>query len=101
VQSLGPGLVLLTRGGAGVTALTRGGTVDLPVPEVPVVDTIGAGDSYAAGILAGLADGGMLSKGAIATLGAEDVEEIHRFAAAVAAITVSRPGADPPWRSEL
>jgi fructokinase len=101
VQSLGPALVLLTRGGAGVTALTRGGTVNLPVPEVPVVDTIGAGDAYAAGILAGLADGGMLSKGAVATLGGEDVEEIHRFAAAVAAATVSRPGADPPWRSEL
>ena len=101
VQSLGSALVLLTRGEAGVTALTRGGRVDLPVPEVPVVDTIGAGDAYAAGILAGLVDRGMLSKGAVASLGADDVEEIHRLAAAVAAVTVSRRGADPPWRSEL
>ncbi len=101
VQSLGPGLVLLTRGGAGVTAVTRGGTVDLPVPEVPVVDTIGAGDAYAAGILAGLHDRHLLSKEGVAALGVEDLEAIHRFAAQVAAVTVSRPGADPPWRSEL
>ena len=82
VQSLGPGLVLLTRGGAGVTAVTRGGTVDLPVPEVPVVDTIGAGDAYAAGILAGLHDRHLLSKEGVAALGVEDLEAIHRFAAA-------------------
>lgn len=101
VQSLGPGLVLLTRGGTGVSALTRSETIDLPVPDVPVVDTIGAGDAYAAGILAGLHDRHLLSKEGVAALGVEDLEAIHRFAAAVAAVTVSRPGADPPWRSEL
>jgi fructokinase len=101
VHDLGVPLVLLTMAGAGVTAVTRGGTVDLPVPEVPVVDTIGAGDAYAAGILAGLHDLRMLSKESIASLGVDELEDIHRFAAGVAAVTVSRPGADPPWRSEL
>ena len=101
VNGLGVPLVLLTRGGAGVTAFTRSGTVDLPVPEVTVVDTIGAGDAYAAGILAGLHDRHLLSKEGVAALGGEDLEEIHRFAAQVAAVTVSRPGADPPWRREL
>ena len=82
VHGLGVPLVLLTSGGAGVTAVTRAGTVDLPVPEVPVVDTIGAGDAYAAGILAGLHDRHLLSKEGVAALGVEDLEEIHRFAAA-------------------
>jgi fructokinase len=101
VHGLGVPLVLLTRGNAGVTAVTSGGTVDLPVPEVPVVDTIGAGDAYAAGILAGLHDRHLLSKEGVAAIDGDDLEDIHRFAAAVAAVTVSRPGADSPWRREL
>ncbi len=101
VHGLGVPLVLLTRGGAGVTSLTGDAMLDLPVPEVPVVDTIGAGDAYAAGILAGLHDRHLLSKEGVAALGVEDLEAIHGFAAQVAAVTVSRPGADPPWRRDL
>jgi fructokinase len=43
----------------------------------------------------------MLSKEGVAAIDVEEVEDIHRFAAAVAGVTVSRPGADPPWRREL
>ncbi|MBA2338196.1 MAG: carbohydrate kinase [Acidimicrobiia bacterium] len=101
VHSLGAPLVMLTRGGDGVTAVTRGGAVDLAIPPVTVVDTIGAGDSYGAGMLAALHDAGLLTKPAVAALTADDARQVHDFAAAVAAITVSRAGADPPWRSEL
>ena len=101
VHGLGTPLVLLTGGADAVIAVTAEGTVDLPVPEVVVADTIGAGDSYGAGILAGLDDRGLLTKAAVAAIGHTELAEIHRFAAGVAAATVSRPGADPPRRSEL
>jgi len=101
IHRLGPSLVVLTRGADGVTAITGRGAVDLDVPEVVVADSIGAGDAYAAGLLAGLHDHGLLTKPAIAALSGGDLADIHDLAASVAAVTVSRPGADPPWRAEL
>ena len=101
VHGLGPPLVLLTAGAGAAIAVTAEGTFELPVPEVVVADTIGAGDSYGAGILAGLHDGGLLTKPAVAAIGHDQLADIHRFAAEVAGATVARPGADPPWRSEL
>jgi fructokinase len=102
--ALGPALVVVTGGRDGASALTAGGTVHLPAPVTDVVDTIGAGDSFMSGLLAGLSDLGVLGadrREALRELSASDVADVVAFAARCAAITVSRPGADPPTRDDL
>jgi len=98
----GAGAVVLTRGAAGLTAHTRGGVVEVPADEVgPLVDTIGAGDSVHAALLAWLAGRDALDRGAVARLDAQAWAEGLGVAARAAAWTVARAGAEPPWRSEL
>jgi fructokinase len=102
--ALGPALVVVTRGGDGADALSAAGRTWVPAPRTEVADTIGAGDSFMAGLLAALSDRGLLGAGrrdALRELAASDVREVVGFAAACAAITVSRPGADPPTRERL
>jgi len=97
----GPGLVVITRGPAGAVGLTPDGVrVAVEAVDVPVVDTIGAGDSFAAGLLDWLARSERLG-GRIGPMSAADVEAALRFAAGCAAVTCSRRGADPPWRREI
>ena len=69
--------------------------------QVKVADTVGAGDTFTAGLLAALSNAGLLDKKSIAAISADDLEKALGFAARAAAVTVSRPGADPPWASEL
>ncbi|MCX7792445.1 MAG: carbohydrate kinase [Chloroflexaceae bacterium] len=101
----GPTLVALTRGSAGVTVLRRRDgqveTLEVPGFSVAVADTVGAGDSFSAGLLAALAERAALTREALATLPVEDLTAALRFAAAVAALTCTRPGADPPRRAEV
>lgn len=101
----GPALVALTLGGSGVTALRRRDgqieTLHVPGFAVAVADTVGAGDSFSAGLLAALAERAALSREALATLPAAELTAALRFAAAVAALTCTRPGADPPRRAEV
>ena len=60
---VGPELVVLTAGGDGAVALPAGGQqVRRPAPQVEVVDTVGAGDAFTAGLLAALADRGALGR---------------------------------------
>jgi fructokinase len=82
----GTELVLLTRGSAGITAYRDGGEVSAPAPEVRVVDTIGAGDSAMAAVLACLHGGGEV-----------DLD----FVCTVAALACTRPGADAPTAAEV
>jgi fructokinase len=103
--TMGPGLVVVTRGGEGAVAVRSGGSV-LEVPGVPVAvaDTVGAGDTFSAVLidaLVGLGIAGAESAGALEALSDDDVHTAVRTAAAGAAVTVSRPGADPPDRAEL
>jgi fructokinase len=96
-------LVVVTRGAAGATAYTDGSAVDEPAPETTVVDTVGAGDSFMAALLAVL-DGWDLpadGPGALAALDADHVAMLLRGAMQAAALTVSRRGANPPTRQEL
>jgi fructokinase len=88
--ALGPRLVVITRGGEGADALTAEGAFHVDVPSVTVADTIGAGDSFMAGLLADVLRNGF-----------HDPAASLAFAARCAAITVSRPGANPPWSREL
>jgi fructokinase len=73
----------------------------VPAVRVPVVDTVGAGDAFSAGLLAGLAQHGVTSRAALDALYIDDLVATLRFAAAVAALTCARAGADPPRRAEV
>jgi len=98
---LGPKLILLTRGGDGATGYTLRDTVNVPTRRVEMVDTVGAGDTFNAGVLAALHEAGLLTKAAIASLSKDQIEAALTLGARAAAVTVSRAGANPPWRREL
>ncbi|MDI3403755.1 carbohydrate kinase family protein [Streptomyces cavernicola] len=99
--ALGPAAVVITRGGEGLTALTReGARIDVPGVAVDVVDTIGAGDTVNAALLHRLDEHGALG-GAGVELGGEEWRDVLGFAARAAALTCSRAGAEPPYAGEL
>jgi len=96
--ALGPTLGLLTRGPNGALVVTRTAEVAVPAPRAKVVDTIGAGDAFGGGFLAWWSERGLARD----DLGTIDLAvEATAFACLVAARTCSRPGASPPYRSEL
>ncbi|MET8581723.1 carbohydrate kinase [Streptomyces collinus] len=98
----GPSAIVLTRGGDGLTVLTRDGAEhSVPGEKVEVVDTIGAGDTVNAALLHGLAAQDALSARGLAALGPDGWRRLLRFAARAAAITCSRAGAEPPFADEL
>lgn len=99
-RALGPAVVVVTHGGRGATALTRSQVVSVLSPTVDVADTVGAGDSFMAGLVAAILQGG-LDRAALVGIGEADLTALLEFAARCAGITVTRPGADPPWLREL
>lgn len=101
-QRAGPAAVVLTSGADGLTVLTaEGDLVEVPGVRAEVADTIGAGDTVQAALLAWLHRHDALSAEAVRGLDREQWEQALRFAANAAAVTVSRPGAEPPYASEL
>lgn len=101
---MGPALVVVTKGGDGAVALTAGGDVEVKAPSAQVVDTVGAGDSFMGALIDGLWSHDLLGAGrreALRAVVPEVVSEILEQCVAVAAITVSRAGANPPRRAEL
>ncbi len=98
----GPGLVIVTHGSAGATGFLAGrAPVDVPAPQVPVADTVGAGDTFNAGVLAHLSHTECLTPAALATLSPDVLRAALAFGARVAAVTVTRVGADPPRAADL
>lgn len=98
----GPSLVILTRGGEGATGfLANGEEVQVPALKAQITDTVGAGDTFNAGVLAKLSELGQLHKSGLAALSPGLLRETLSHGARVAAITVSRAGANPPWAGEL
>jgi fructokinase len=94
----GPRAVLLTAGAESVHVLAAAGAIDVPVPRVEVVDTIGAGDSFSGGFLAWWSG----AHHTVQQLGSLDHLALAvRAAVVVAGITCTRRGADPPWLHEL
>jgi fructokinase len=102
VRALGPSLVAVTRGARGVAAYGPHGLTELPGNPVEVVDTVGAGDTFNAGLLEGLRRVGALSKQMLAT-GLDEAALVSALTLGqrAAAVTVSRAGANPPWAHEL
>jgi fructokinase len=104
-QRIGPDLVVVTMGADGAFGLSRDGT-ELTVPPVPaeVVDTIGAGDAFSAGLVDAMAEEGLLGRDGIAALAELRPAQLARLltsAGIVAALTVERPGADPPRKAQV
>ncbi len=103
LRAKGPALVVVTLGGDGALALRADDPQPYRVPGVPVhvVDTVGAGDSFNGGLLAALYERGATSREALLSMPGEQISACLSFAAAVAAITCSRAGANPPRRAEV
>jgi len=99
--TLGPKLIVITKGASGLVAYTKDHHVTVPAERVDVVDTVGAGDTINAGILCSLRDQTLLTKADIAALTPGQIEAVLRFSAKAAAFTVSRAGANPPTRDEM
>ena len=98
----GPALVLLTDGGEPLRIARPGHAVlHWTIPRVTVADTVGAGDSLAAGLLAGLLAAGVRTRAALASLPDDKLLSVVDDAALVAALNCTRVGADPPTRVEL
>ena len=95
VLELGPRLVAITSGADGAIIAAPDQRARIPAVRVDVVDTIGAGDTFMSSLVSSV-----LAHGS-AGLGLSDLQRIGASAVRAAAITVSRAGADLPWRSEL
>ncbi len=102
---LGPAAVVVTLGGEGAVALTRSGDrVEVAAPRVTVADTVGAGDSFMGGLVDGLWSANLLGgdrRAALDAAGPQQWLALLERCARIAAITVSRPGANPPTAAEL
>lgn len=97
----GAKLVVVTRGADGAVGYTANQKVTVPSERVTVVDTVGAGDTFDAGILASLKMQNLLTKEQVARLTEDQIAEALALGAKAAAVTVSRAGANPPWAKEI
>ncbi|TGT82180.1 MULTISPECIES: carbohydrate kinase [unclassified Mesorhizobium] len=97
----GPKLIVVTHGSEGAVGYSKQHRVTVMPETVKVVDTVGAGDTFNAGILASLHEQGLLTKAAISSLSEDAIRKALALGAKAAAVTVSRAGANPPWRHEI
>ena len=97
----GPSLVCITEGAKGARGVTARGSTFVASKPVTVADTVGAGDTFNAGVLAALHAAGALSKPAIRALDETTITDALTLGTRAAAVTVSRAGANPPWAHEL
>ncbi|MDR0403270.1 MAG: carbohydrate kinase [Treponema sp.] len=103
-RASGPRLLAVTLGAGGATAILGGlGGLQVTAPAVkpPLIDTIGAGDTFHGALLAWLEENGRMSRGALSSLTEHDLREALVFANKAASIVCSRKGANPPALAEL
>jgi fructokinase len=94
----------VTRGGEGVYAVSANLELHRPALAIDLVDTVGAGDSFTSGLLDGLHRADLVGgarRDALAAIDEATLASVVDAAALIAAITCSRPGADPPTRDEV
>ncbi|MDH5796976.1 MAG: carbohydrate kinase [Paracoccaceae bacterium] len=94
-------VVFVTEGARGAHAYCGTKPVFVPAKKIEVIDTVGAGDTFNAGVLAALWGAGALTKSALATIDPSVLQTALTMGVKCAAITVSRAGANPPWEKEL
>ncbi|MEU9574094.1 carbohydrate kinase [Streptomyces massasporeus] len=99
-HAAGVRLVVITRGADGALASLAGDRIQVPAVPTSVADTVGAGDSFTAGLLHHLGVHGLLG-GRLTDLSLGDVEAACLFAVQVAAPTCSVAGPNPPWQDRL
>jgi fructokinase len=97
----GPRVVALTRGERGAVAATGDAFVNVPGISVAVVDTVGAGDSFGAALIAALIDEGAFGAGTTPDPDEAMLGRAVLYAVAASAITCTRTGATPPSRDEI
>lgn len=103
-QRSGPAVVVVTYGGQGAVAYTAGSRLEVTAPAVTVADTVGAGDSFMGALIDGLWNADLLGaakRQALEAIDADVLQGVLERCVKVAAITVSRPGANPPRLAEL
>jgi len=101
ILGFGPRLVALTCGASGALARSRTAAVDVPAMPVTVVDTVGAGDSFGAALVAALIDERALGSDAEREFDEGVIRRAVTYAVAASAVTCTRTGAVPPSRSEI
>ena len=103
--AMGPSIVVVTRGKQGATAFLKDARrIDVSAPQVDVVDTVGAGDAFMSGLIDGLWSQGCLGAAArddLATISTDIITYVLTRCVGIAAVTVSRAGANPPTLAEL
>ena len=95
----GPEAVIVTQGGSRTVLVRPQGRLEVPIPQVEVADTVGAGDTFMGALLVRLLE--RAQRTSFATLPDAVWRDALAFAAAAAALNCTRPGADPPTRDEL
>ena len=98
-RALGPAVVVITDGGAGAHAIGADEVFTVPGRKVDVVDTVGAGDAFMAGLINALHRTGLVANGNRPSQ--QDLQPVIDEAILVAALTVARAGANPPTADEL
>lgn len=102
--ALGPAILALTRGASGPVILSHNGRVDMAAKPAAVADTVGAGDSYMAALISGLAQLdalGAKNRARLNNLGTDELHALAAYANHAAAVICSRQGANPPRTHEL
>ncbi|MGR6917929.1 carbohydrate kinase family protein [[Actinomadura] parvosata] len=99
-HAAGVRLVVITRGPRGALVSLDGTRAHLPAPATEVVDTVGAGDAFTAGLLHHLGAADLLG-GRLKSLSPDQAAEAAAFGSRVAALTCSVAGANPPWAGDL
>ncbi|MGI5291495.1 carbohydrate kinase family protein [Nonomuraea polychroma] len=99
-HAAGARLIVITKGAAGAVVSLDGERATVPAPKVQVADTVGAGDSFTAGLLHSLGSKGLLG-GRLNDLTLGAAVEAAEFGVRVSALTCSVPGANPPWAEQL
>jgi len=101
---LGPAIVALTRGAEGPVVVSSGARVEMPGEAITVADTVGAGDSFMAALICGLAQLealGAPARSRLRNITTDELRALAGYANRAAAVTCSRPGANPPTSAEL